>query len=160
MKMRSLNQRSSLNRLEQLCRQRGIPLTVQRRVILEVLALRADHPTAEQIFEDVHARIPGLSRTTVYRVLEKLVQLGVARKAAHHDAVARFDGNTGRHHHLVCLHCDKMIDFDAPALNHLSIPNAARAEFEIVDYSVYFQGICPRCRRELSRLGRTRGETR
>ena len=43
------------------------PVTVQRRVILEAVLARVDHPTAEQMYADVKARLPGLSRTTVYR---------------------------------------------------------------------------------------------
>ena len=87
---------------ERLCRDKGSALTVQRRVILESLAGREDHPTADQVFEAVE-RLPGLSRTTVYRVLETLVELGVIHKANHLGSAARYDPNTERHHHLTCF---------------------------------------------------------
>ena len=74
---------------ESLCRERGLALTVQRRIILENLASRADHPTADQIYEAVKERIRGLSRTTVYRVLETFVQLGVVTKVSNPQAKAR-----------------------------------------------------------------------
>ena len=48
----------------------GFPLTVQRRVILETMLLRDDHPTAEQIYDALQAQVPEISRATVYRALE------------------------------------------------------------------------------------------
>ena len=62
-----------LQEFEETCRRKGLPLTVQRRVILEAVLQRDDHPTADQIYEAVQERIPQLSRTTVYRVLDALL---------------------------------------------------------------------------------------
>jgi len=61
------HQNGGLERLERVCRDRGIPVTVQRRVIFTALLERDDHPSVDQIFDDVKGRIPGVSRTTVYR---------------------------------------------------------------------------------------------
>jgi Fur family transcriptional regulator, peroxide stress response regulator len=133
---------------EELCRQQGLPKTIQRRVILEAVLDREDHPTADQLFEDVKSHIPGVSRTTVYRALEALVQLGVVRRANHSDAVARFDGNTDHHHHLVCLGCDRVTDLDGLKLDFIKLPEGRRKGFEIADFSIHFEGYCPECRRK------------
>ena len=101
---------------EQECRRRGLALTVQRRAVFEELSTRRDHPTADQVFDAVQRRLPGLSRTTVYRVLETLVGMGFAQKVHHPDAVVRFDPMTGRHHHLVCESCGRLIDLDDSAV--------------------------------------------
>jgi len=132
--------------LENLCRLRGVPLTIQRRVILEALLDRDDHPTVDQVFQEVKGRIPGISRTTVYRTLETLVTLGVAQKTSHFGAVARFDGNTEHHHHLVCVRCDAVVDCDGPSRDAIRLPPAQRAGFEITDFSICFKGLCPDCR--------------
>jgi Fe2+ or Zn2+ uptake regulation protein len=139
----------ALDNFEQICHRRGLPVTIQRRLVLEVLLGRQDHPTADQIFEEVHARVPGISRTTVYRALETLVQLGVARMVCNPGASARFDPNVEQHHHLVCLHCGKMRDLDDPRLNGLPLPDTRRTGFEITDYSVHFRGACPDCQRKI-----------
>jgi len=60
------------------CRHHGLPLTGQRRVILDARANAADHPTVDEILEQGRARLPGVSRPTVYRALGTLVQLGLA----------------------------------------------------------------------------------
>ena len=133
--------------LEAKCRERGIPMTVQRRAIFEALLDRQDHPTIDQVYEDVKDRLRGVSRTTVYRTLETFVDLGLSRKTSHVAARARFDGNVDHHHHLVCVRCDKVVDFDDPALSRLPFPDARRTGFEIVDFSVYLEGLCPDCKK-------------
>ncbi len=134
-----------MEHFEKLCKEQGVPLTVQRRVILETLADRKDHPTADQVFEAVASRLPGLSRTTVYRVLETLVDLGVIHKASHLGSAARYDPNTERHHHLTCLSCHKVMDLEEESLPPLRLSKARAGQFEIVDYSVHFRGYCREC---------------
>ena len=134
-----------MRRFEELCRAQGVPLTVQRRTILESLALREDHPTADQVFEDVARRLPGLSRTTVYRVLETLVDLGVIHKATHLGSAARYDPNTERHHHLTCLSCHKVMDVEDETVQKVDLPKSKAQGFKIMDYSVHFKGYCPEC---------------
>jgi Fur family transcriptional regulator, peroxide stress response regulator len=136
---------NKMKNFEELCREQGVPLTTQRRVVLETLAGRLDHPTADQIFEDVTHHLPSLSRTTVYRVLETLVRLGVIHKAQHLGSAARYDPNTERHHHLTCLSCHKVVDLADEILNQIRIPKSSAEEFEIIDYSVHFKGYCSDC---------------
>jgi Fur family peroxide stress response transcriptional regulator len=134
-----------MKNFEKLCREQSIPLTVQRRAVLETLAGRLDHPTADQIFDDVTHHLPDLSRTTVYRVLETLVQMGVIHKAQHLGSAARYDPNTERHHHLTCLSCHKVVDLEDEVLNQIKVPKSSAKEFEITDYSVHFKGYCADC---------------
>ena len=124
-----------------------MPVTVQRRVIFSALIEREDHPTVDQVFDEVKARIPGVSRTTVYRTLETLANLGLARRTNHFAASARFDGNMEQHHHLVCTLCGKVIDFQDPSLTIANLPDARRSGFTLLDYSVYFEGFCSDCKR-------------
>lgn len=141
-----------MKNFEKLCREQGVPLTVQRRAVLETLAGRFDHPTADQIFEDVTQRLPDLSRTTVYRVLETLVLLGVIHKAQHLGSAARYDPNTERHHHLTCLNCHKVVDMEDEILDQIRIPKTSSKEFEITDYSVHFKGYCADCASKKKKL--------
>jgi len=136
---------NKMSRFEQLCRQHGIPLTVQRRIILESIAVREDHPTADQVFEGVSNKLPGLSRTTVYRVLETLVNMGVVHKASHLGSAARYDPNTERHHHLTCVSCHRVMDLEEKSLSSLRFSHSKAGDFEILDYSVHFSGYCGEC---------------
>jgi Fur family transcriptional regulator, peroxide stress response regulator len=126
-------------------RELGFPLTVQRRIILEEMLLREDHPTAEQIYDAARARVPEISRGTVYRTLETLVQLGAIGRAHYLGPATRFDSNTNHHHHLVCIRCNRVMDFEDARLNDLPFPERTRTGFQIVDYSIHFIGLCAEC---------------
>jgi Fe2+ or Zn2+ uptake regulation protein len=82
----------------------------------------------------------------VYRVLETLVQTGVIAKACHPGAAARYDALMRRHHHLVCLHCEKVMDLEDARYDALPMPQIKAGKFEITDYCVHFRGICADCR--------------
>ena len=135
-------------KLERVCREQGLALTVQRRIILETLAARTDHPTADQVYDAVKGVIRGVSRTTVYRVLETFVGLGVVAKVSNPQARARFDADTGRHHHLICTGCDTVMDCHDERLNGIEIPAEVQAGFEVRDFSLAITGVCESCRRE------------
>jgi len=134
-----------MEEFEKLCRQQGLPLTVQRRAVLRALAQRSNHPTADQILGDVLAYVPGVSRTTVYRVLDTLVEFGIARQVCHPGSAVRFEVNTHRHHHLVCLKCNRMIDVEDSRFDSIPFPASRKHGFSLSDYSIQFRGTCPEC---------------
>jgi Fur family peroxide stress response transcriptional regulator len=136
----------SRERLEQLCRAKGLSITVQRRALLEELCRRTDHPTADDLFDSVRPRVPGLSRTTVYRVLDTLVDVGVLRRVAHSGGTARFDPRLERHHHLVCERCGGLSDLPDSSVPKLPLQGVVAPGFRIVDYSIQFNGTCAACR--------------
>jgi Fur family transcriptional regulator, peroxide stress response regulator len=133
---------------EVACKDHGLALTIQRRAILVALASRTDHPTADQVYDDIREKLKGVSRTTVYRVLDTLVSIGVAKKISNPESKARFDADTSRHHHLTCLKCGLVLDLHDQAYNHLQQPSGFETEFDIIDYSITFTGHCARCRKQ------------
>jgi len=130
--------------IEKICREHSLPLTTQRRTVLEALALRQDHPTVDEIWADVRQRTPEISRTTVYRILEVFALLRVVCKVGHPGATARYEIRIGRHHHLLCLDCGVIVDLEDPALDTITLPGKDSG-FRIEDYSIQFRGLCSRC---------------
>ena len=140
--------------LEAACRAHGLPVTVQRRRIFEALSGRSDHPTPDQVYAAVKNTLPGVSRTTVYRVLETLVRVGVLARASSPGAASRVDPRTSRHHHLVCQHCDRLFDVDDEAVEHrIRPPDVRRRGFAIEGYTIYFTGLCAACRKKAAASG-------
>ncbi len=155
--MHSAIKRERIDQFVRLCRERGLPVTMQRRSVFQAILDREDHPTADQIHDQVRGRVPDISRTTVYRILDTLVQLGLINKICHHGAAARFDPKIHQHHHLVCMSCEKIIDIEDERLNKLGLPDTRGEGFEISDYHIHFRGICADCHR---RLGKPRSSAR
>lgn len=108
--------RPRLARLTALYAAAGLPLTSQRRTLLEVLAERTDHPTVDQIYSAISARLPEVSRTTVYRSLEVLSGLGILKRVEHPGSAVRFDANLDAHHHFLCTRCGSLADLPPAAI--------------------------------------------
>ena len=141
-----------IRRCQQICREHGMALTVQRRVILEAMLDRSDHPSAERVYEEVKDRVPGMSRMTVYRNLRALTKLGIIAEL-HHLSAARFDPKSYPHWHLVCVRCGKVADCPADAGPRIEPPRALVHGFRISDYQLYFRGTCAECRRKVRGSG-------
>lgn len=141
-----LGRSGSIDALLQRCRDRGLRLTVQRRAVLEALVRSPDHPTAEEVGSEVEKRLPGVSRTTIYRTLDHLARRGIITRACHPGSTVRYDGRTEVHHHLVCLECDTMIDVADEDLNRIPLPDVSAFDFELRDFRVQLRGLCSRCR--------------
>lgn len=141
---------SKLTEFETLCRRQGLPLTAQRRAVLRALAQRSDHPTADQLYEEVRQTLPDISRTTVYRVLDTLLRVGIVNRVSHPGSAVRFDALTHRHHHLFCVSCGSLTDLTVPELDTLPSPDTKGKGFEIHDFSIHFSGICASCKQGAS----------
>jgi len=124
-------------------REKGLNVTYQRILIYKYLIKTKTHPTAEEIYKEVKSEYSSISMATVYKTLETLAEHNLINKVnALHD-MARFDGETTPHHHLICLNCKKIEDIYNDALNNL--PTPSNKNFKIFSYQVQFEGICKNC---------------
>lgn len=123
----------------------GVPLTVQRRGVYEVLLERDDHPTADEVHAAVEERLPGVSKATVYRTLDTLVEIGLAERVGHPGSSTRYDAHMERHHHLVCDACGSITDVHSPSLDQIRLPSVSTTGFVVRDFSVHIRGVCERC---------------
>ena len=138
--------RRRLQAFEEVSREQGTPVTLQRRAILETVLDLEGHPTADDVLEAVLRGNPGISRTTVYRSLETLVRMGLITKLCHPGRSVRYDRRTGIHHHLVCMRCDGIADFSDGRLDALGVPDTSTEGFEVWDHRVQLRGLCKDCR--------------
>jgi len=140
-----------LDDLKVSCREKELRLTPQRRVLLEALVESSDHPSAEQLYARVKGKLPGLSRATVFRILEQLVANGVIGKACHPGRSARYDVRTETHHHLVCLRCESMTDIFDDSLDKVALPDTSTYNFDTVDFRVQLRGYCSNCQNQMQK---------
>lgn len=137
---------SRLAAFRQRCADLGLALTPQRLAIYQVLARDDSHPAAEDVFRRVKPRVPSLSLGTVYRTLELFEAHGLVTRVHAAGDQARFDANLDPHHHLVCLRCRRVIDFEDPRLDRLPLPTGVPDGFVVKVRRVHLLGLCPGCR--------------
>jgi len=89
-----------------------------------------------------------VSRATVFRTLEAFARVGLVSKACHPGSSARYDRRVDRHHHLVCLVCDRVTDVDDARLDVLPVPDTRRFGFTVSDFRVQLRGTCRECREQ------------
>lgn len=128
-----------------LCRELGIKLTHQRTEIYRELMATEEHPNAESLYETVKKRIPAISLDTVYRTLRLFEQKGIISRVSAAGESMRFDGNTKRHHHFICVECGKVRDFYSQDFNNLVAPAEVATLGNIGSVHVEIRGICNDC---------------
>ncbi|MEV5484313.1 MULTISPECIES: Fur family transcriptional regulator [Streptomyces] len=133
--------------LERL-RGRGWRMTAQRRVVAEVLDGEHVHFTADEVLARAAARLPEISRATVYNTLGELVSLGEVSEVATDGRAKRYDPNAHRpHHHLVCSRCDAIRDVHPDGDLLADLPASERFGFTVREAEVTYRGLCPDCAR-------------
>lgn len=137
------------NLIQQL-RDQGIAVTPQRLAVMESLQHRRDHPTAENIYQEVRRKLPAISFNTVYKTLEILCQKGMVIKVNPLHEVARYDGETSSHAHLICRQCHRIVDIDWQPEQLPSLAPDNRHGFKVEHPSLTFWGLCSQCQRRES----------
>lgn len=128
-------------------------LTPQRRAVLDVLEASHDHPTAQDVLDRVRRTAPGIGAATVYRALNLLVESGRALELDLGDArAARYDANTTRHDHVVCVRCGAAADVDAALPPRLAREVAEVSGFAVTGHDLRFRGLCPTCQSDPATL--------
>ena len=134
----------------QKLRDHKIAVTPQRLAVMTALQNRRDHPTADKIYQEVRRQQPAISFNTVYKTLEILCQRGMVVKVNPLHAVARYDGETGQHAHLICRQCHHIIDLNWEVSEIPSLRAADLHGFQVEHPSLTFWGLCPRCQQRKS----------
>ncbi|MFC1903843.1 Fur family transcriptional regulator [Chloroflexota bacterium] len=131
----------------------GMRVTNQRTLIMKIIRQGKGHLDADEIYRRAREKQPRLSLSTVYRNLQRLKKLGLVEELHfvenhHHYEVKP----SAEHHHLVCLGCGRVIEFQYPLSHYLkknikkNIPEATG--FDITDTEVRMTGYCAKCRQE------------
>ncbi len=122
-------------------------MTPQRLAIYQVLMNATDHPSAEQVFQEVKTAFPDLSIDTVYRTLATFSQIGVIRVVEGYGQAKRYDPDMESHHHFRCTECDRIVDFREKSFDNLPIPAIIKNQVVVSHVKVILEGVCEQCRK-------------
>ncbi|MEO8198069.1 MAG: Fur family transcriptional regulator [Thermoanaerobaculia bacterium] len=128
-------------------RSRGLRATAERRALIREIFAQHGHIDADSILAAVHRRGLTISRATVYRNLELMVQAGLAHKVRLSGRSYLYEHlHSGqRHDHMACRCCGRMVEFVSPGITAL-LGEICRAHgFEGRQNQLQILGICRSC---------------
>lgn len=123
--------------------------TLQRSLVLDAVRRLANHPSAEEVYEQTARLHPDISKATVYRNLNVLAQEGVLRRLSVANAADRFDHNTTKHYHLKCICCGNFGDVALPYMEDLDRKVEQETGYALNNHAIIFEGLCPVCKNRM-----------
>lgn len=128
--------------LEQLCADKGLRITEQRRTIAQVLSDSEDHPDVEQLHARAAAIDPGISIATVYRTVRLFEDAGILDRHDFGDGRARYEAAPEAHHdHLIDVETGRVVEFVDPELEALQKQIAEKLGYRLVDHRMELYGV-------------------
>jgi len=123
------------SRLEQLCIEKGLRMTEQRRVIARVLSDSADHPDVEAVHRRATEIDPKISIATVYRTLRLFEEASILARHDFGDGRARYEEATSDHHdHLIDVQTGRVIEFRNEKIEQLQREIAEHLGYRLVGH--------------------------
>lgn len=130
------------SRLEQVCVEKGLKMTDQRRVISRVLSEATDHPDVEQVYHRAQRLDPRISIATVYRTMKLFEEANVIERLDFGDGRARYEENREEHHHhLIDLHTGEVIEFINDEIERMKQRIADQLGYELVGHRLELYGV-------------------
>ncbi len=123
------------SRLEQLCLEKGLKMTDQRRTIARVLSDAHDHPDVEQVYRRATALDPRISIATVYRTVRLFEEASILERHDFGDGRSRYEESPEEHHdHLIDVESGRVIEFKEEEIEALQRRVAERLGYNLVGH--------------------------
>jgi Fur family ferric uptake transcriptional regulator len=127
--------------LEELCIERGMKMTEQRRIIARVLSNAEDHPDVEDLYKRSVELDPKISIATVYRTVRLFAEAGLLDKHDFGDGRSRYEQASDDHHdHLVDVQSGTIIEFHDEEVESLQRQIAARLGYSLIGHRMELYG--------------------
>jgi Fur family transcriptional regulator, ferric uptake regulator len=131
-----------VSRLEQLCLDKGLKMTEQRRIIARVLSDSADHPDVEQVYRRATEIDPRISIATVYRTVRLFEEANILARHDFGDGRARYEEMPSPHHdHLIDLQTGHVIEFRNDEIEKLQHFVAEQLGYDLVGHRLELYAI-------------------
>lgn len=125
----------------------GIKASVHRMEVMKYLQEKKNHPTVDMIYNDLHQRVPTLSKTTIYNILKLFVERGLTQVLTIDEKNSRYDGDVRFHAHFRCLTCSCVKDIfteQFPSMEKIKISEICG--MQVVEAQLNYYGYCENCR--------------
>ena len=134
--------------------ERGWRMTPQREVILNVFKELPEgrHLSAEDLYHFLEEQNRGISLSTIYRTLKLMSRMGILRELELAEGHKHYELNQPyphHHHHLICVKCNKTIEFKNDSVLKMGIKQSEKEGYHLLDCQLTIHAVCPSCQRSL-----------
>jgi Fur family transcriptional regulator, ferric uptake regulator len=119
-----------------------------RRAVLELLGRQTCALTALEIEDALRTARRGVSRASVYRILDELEGVGLVARVETGQAMVRYErarDSREHHHHLVCDGCGLVMPFSDEALERAIDELSERVPLAVSEHEIVLHGSCGAC---------------
>lgn len=132
---------------------KGWRLTPQREIILQVFQQlpKGDHLSAEDLHKLLQDKGEKISLSTIYRTLKLMVRMGILRELELAEGHKHYEINQPyphHHHHLVCIQCNRTIEFKNDSILKMGLKQAEKAGLHLLDCQLTIHTVCPEALRQ------------
>ncbi len=136
-------------RISEFLDAQGVRSTAQRRAIIRAAFSTTEHYTADELLVMAKKLDDSVSRATVYRTLPLLVESGLLRELDLGKPHKYYDPNYLKHpnhNHLICVDCDKIVEFEDPELEEREEMISRKLGFEPAQKNLQIRASCSKLR--------------
>ncbi len=120
----------------------GIKPSYPRIQIYKYLYTKKNHPTVDDIYNDLIEEIPTLSKTTVYNTLNLFIEAKLVKSFNLDKNEKRYEIIIHDHSHFQCERCNRIYDIPCDDINLL--PKEYEG-FKVNEKQIFLKGICEEC---------------
>ena len=131
-----------MNAIEKKCKEKGVRLTDQRKIIAQTMAEAKDHPDVDELHKRVTKLDKKISIATVYRTVKLFEESGILAKHEFKGGKARYEElNEGHHDHLIDVKTGEIIEFVDEEIEKLQKKVAEKYGYKLVDHKLELYGV-------------------
>ena len=130
-----------MSKIEDKCKQRGVRLTDQRRLIARVMSQSSDHPDVDELHKRISKIDEKVSIATVYRTVKLFEESGIIEKHDFKGGKARYEQSPDIHHdHLIDVNTGEIVEFVDEEIEKLQNKVAEKLGYKLVDHRLELYG--------------------
>ena len=127
--------------IENKCKQKGVRLTDQRKLIAKVMSDSQSHPNVDELHKKVSKFDSKISIATVYRTVKLFEEAGVVSKHDFKGNKSRYEPASEEHHdHLIDINSGEITEFVNEEIEKLQIQVANKLGYKLVDHRLELYG--------------------
>ena len=127
--------------IESKCKQKGVRLTDQRKLIAKVMSDSESHPNVDELHKRVNKLDSKISIATVYRTVKLFEEAGIVSKHDFKGSKSRYEQAPEEHHdHLIDINSGEITEFVNEEIEKLQKQVAEKLGYKLVDHRLELYG--------------------